>query len=163
MDNAEPTLVIARYNEDVSWAKGHKHVLIQKDKDMPNIGLEPASFLYFIVTNYQTLDGDYIFVQGYPFDHGNPIDGNPGDTHTSRPDGCPSHCGLNIHDVCYALDLPIKDTYTFKAGGQFKVNAKDIKDRPWEWYVKALYITTQGQAPWVFERLWSVIFPNSVV
>lgn len=154
----KPTLVIARYQEDVSWAKDYKHVIIQKDEDMPNVGLEPASFLYFIVTNYLKLEGEYYFVQGNPFDHGNPIDNNPGDTHTSRPDGCPSHCGLQLHDTCMALGLEIRDTYTFTAGGQFKTTAEEIRKRPWEWYVKALYLTTQGQVPWEFERLWGYIF-----
>lgn len=163
MESTTPTLVIARYQEDVEWSKNHKSVIIQKDVDIPNVGLEPASFLYFIVTHYQKLEGEYIFVQGNPFDHGNPINGNPGSTHTSKPDGCPDHCGLKLHEVCLALDLPIRDTYTFTAGGQFKTTAEEIKKRPWEWYVKALYMTTQGQTPWVFERLWPVIFPNSVV
>lgn len=159
MDTREPTLVIAHYNEDLSWAEGRKSVIIHKDIDIPNVGREISTFFYFIVTNYTRLEGDYVFLQGRPNDHAPRwYDGNFGETTRDRKDGSPHHGGLDIHSVCRELDLPLLDEYEFIIGGQFKVSAEKIKQRSWEWYTKALYLSTQGNNPWIFERLWSYIF-----
>lgn len=159
MDSTKQTLVIARYNEDVSWSNKYKRIIIQKDEDVPNIGREITSFLYFIVTNYGKIEGDYVFCQGTPFDHApNILKGEYGTTYTCNANGNPHHPGLDIHAVCRELDLPILEEYTFTPGGQFKVSAETIKKRPWEWYVKAMYLSTQGKNPWIFERLWNYIF-----
>lgn len=153
----KPTLVIARHQENIDWAKDYKHVVIQKGKDMPNIGLEVGSFLHFIVSNYDKLKGEYIFVQGNPFDHYNPLDGKERTTFECKPDGTPHHPNLPIHSICKELDLPILEAYEFNPGGQFKTNSDTIKKRPWEWYVKALHLSLVDNNPWVFERLWNYI------
>jgi hypothetical protein len=144
--------VIARYKENTGWAKDISHTIIQKGDDMPNIGREPSSFLLFIVNNYEKLQGEYHFVQGNPFDHSSKT------LIYSRPDGAPHHPGLDLHSVCSALELPLLDEYPFTPGGQFTVTTEQIKSRPWEWYVHALYLSTQKENPWAFERLWYTIF-----
>jgi hypothetical protein len=162
MDTSEQTLVIARHKENLDWVKS-KHIVIQKDKDLPNIGHEPTSFLFFIVKNYCQLEGEYIFVQGNPFDHHNPLDGKDRERFTCEPDGAPHDSGLLIHEVCKELDLPILDEYQFHPGGQFKVTAEQIKQREWVWYVKALALCNEGKNPWVFERIWDYIWCDKIV
>jgi hypothetical protein len=158
MDFGSQTLVIARHEEDISWAKDKNHVVIQKGHHLPNIGREISSWFYFILTNYETLQGEYIFAQGHPFDHARDI--LDGVTHTCKPNGSPEHPGLDIHKVAKELDLPILDEYVFLAGAQHKATAEQIKKRPYEWYAKAflLSLNEEEQNPWIFERLIPYIY-----
>ena len=88
-----PTIVINRYNEDLSWLKdGRKDPSIyiynkgesldattipyhSKVKDVPNIGRETEGYLRFMIEEYDTLQNDsyYIFLQGNPVDHSKQI------------------------------------------------------------------------------------------
>ena len=72
--------VIARYQEDVSWANGVPNCIIYNKSDsllntihpvikLPNIGREGHTYLHHIITNYDNLDDHIIFLQGNPFDH----------------------------------------------------------------------------------------------
>ena len=67
------TVVIAKYNENIDWVKelndDIKVDIVQKGVDLEVFGREAASFFYYIVKNYDNLDGYYYFVQGNPFDH----------------------------------------------------------------------------------------------
>lgn len=159
MVSEQPTLVIARHNEDVSWSDDYPRVIIQKGVDLPNIGREISSYFYFIVTNYQQLKGEYIFCQGHPFDHAPNFlkelceENYYGKDHNCDPMGHPHHPNLDMHKLCKTLQLPIKNQYQFKAGAQFKLTAQQIHQRPWEWYVKALNQSLKGNNPWIFERL----------
>ena len=71
-------LVIARYNEDISWLKHIKNKKItvyNKGKDnvngiqLPNIGRESHTYLTHIINNYDKLSDMTIFCQGDPFFH----------------------------------------------------------------------------------------------
>lgn len=158
------TLVIARYNEDISWSEGLNKVVIQKGTDIPNIGREISSYLWFILSNYDILKGEYIFVQGYPFDHDSSILNHLFDTqtygieHTCDKHGNPDHPSLNLHEIAQELDLPVLDTYLFKAGAQHRASAEQIRNRPYEWYAKAYYLSLIGQNPYCFERLIPYIY-----
>lgn len=158
MDTTTPTLVIARYKEDISWAKDKPHVVIQKGEDIPNVGREISSWFWFIIQNYDKLEGEYIFCQGNPFDHApNIIDAQ---NYKCKPDGSPHHPGLPIHEVATELGLPILDEYVFKPGAQHKISAEEIKRKPITWYAKALYLSLQEdkQYPWCFERLVNYLY-----
>lgn len=72
-------IIVARYNEDVSWTKNFKNVLIY-NKGEPlddsykqiltdNVGREGHTYYKHIVDNYDNLDEHIIFLQGNPFDH----------------------------------------------------------------------------------------------
>lgn len=71
--------VIAKYKEDVSWAKELKSSYIIYNKNIEdnslyehnlyNIGREGHTFMYHIVKNYSNLNEYTAFVQGDPFDH----------------------------------------------------------------------------------------------
>ena len=72
--------VIARYQEDLSWANGLASCIVySKDSSphnstqpvitLPNVGREGHTYLHHIITNYDKLDDYTVFLQGYPFDH----------------------------------------------------------------------------------------------
>ena len=74
--------IIARYNEDISWAekldtdviiynKGEDFEFEYPHIDIPNIGREGETFIRAIVENYEILDKyEYIaLLQGHPFQH----------------------------------------------------------------------------------------------
>lgn len=76
-------LVVARYNEDVSWVRDYPEKIIYNKGDIntipedlhssvvqiPNVGREAHTFLYHIVNNYDTLSPIVVFVQGTYKDH----------------------------------------------------------------------------------------------
>lgn len=153
----QPTTIIARYNEDISWARG-KCFIVQKDEHMPNIGREPSSYFWYIIEHYDELEGDYLFVQGDPFPHMKSFD-NFGPTLTCDKDGSPHHAGLDIHGLAKQLDLPLLDKYEFQAGCPIRTTTDSIKKRPLSWYKKALELSNDyPQGPWIFERLFKYIF-----
>jgi hypothetical protein len=67
-------MVVARYNEDVSWAKKYNCIIYNKGQSLPdsisvdNVGREAHTYLRHIITNYHSLEDILIFVQGNPFD-----------------------------------------------------------------------------------------------
>jgi len=70
-------LVVARYNEDISWLGDVKipYLIYDKGEVSPdgikaeNIGLDPDTYLSFIIENYDSLPDRVFFAQGDPFDH----------------------------------------------------------------------------------------------
>jgi len=69
-------VVVARYNEDVSWTKQLLNVVIYNKGlplagiiQLPNIGRESHTFFKYICDNYETLFEYTAFLQGHPFDH----------------------------------------------------------------------------------------------
>lgn len=70
-------LVVARYNEDISWLGDVKipYLIYDKGDVSPdgikagNIGLDPETYLSFIIENYDSLPDRVFFTQGNPFDH----------------------------------------------------------------------------------------------
>lgn len=158
MDIGTSTLVIARYDEDISWAKDMRHVVIQKDKDIPNKGREISSWFWFILSNYDTLEGTYIFAQGHPFDHAKNI--TDASIVVCDKRGAPHHSGLPIHEVADALGLPLLDHYEFRPGAQHQATATQIRSRSYEWWAKAFWLSLndEKQYPWVFERLIKYLY-----
>jgi hypothetical protein len=70
-------IVVARYKEDVRWAEKIPNVTIyDKSGDpvtgsipLPNVGREAHTYLYHLVSRYETLAKKTLFLQGWPFDH----------------------------------------------------------------------------------------------
>lgn len=79
-------IVIARYNEDLSWLKENfrdqKVIIYNKGTDdinlpdnnysiikLPNIGRESHTYLYYIINNYNNLPERVIFLQGDPINN----------------------------------------------------------------------------------------------
>lgn len=80
-----PKIVIARYNENISWAIDKfkdRCIIYDKGNNLQNnscqiiyrpnrpiFGRESETYLYHIITNYDNLDEYTIFTQGDPFKH----------------------------------------------------------------------------------------------
>jgi hypothetical protein len=68
-------LVLARYNEDISWSNDYSHIRTVYNKGLdnldasiqpiklPNVGREAHTFLYHIIHNYDNLADNTIFFQ----------------------------------------------------------------------------------------------------
>ena len=151
------TYVIARYNEDVSWCDDcDTKFIVQKDSHLPNKGREASSYLWYIINNYNTLDGLYEFRQGKTNDH--PISSF---TYQCDLEGAPCHRGLKIKEFSQRLDLDIPDKLVFTPGAQFYVTTEQIKQRSLEWYINAYNLSMSDEfdnAAHIFERLWKYIF-----
>jgi Protein of unknown function (DUF3431) len=72
-------VIVSRYNEDVSWTKLFKNVVIYNKGEplegdynqimLENVGREGHTYYKHIVDNYEKLDDFTVFLQGNPFDH----------------------------------------------------------------------------------------------
>jgi hypothetical protein len=72
-------IVIARYKEDISWSTPYAKlttVYCKNEADrspgqiqLPNRGQDPGTYLYHMVTRYNSLANRTIFLQGNPFEH----------------------------------------------------------------------------------------------
>ena len=78
--NPDVQVVVARYQEDVSWTQGLRLPCLIYDKSgaagplaLPNIGREAHTYLTHIVRNYQGLAAYTVFVQADPFFHMKPV------------------------------------------------------------------------------------------
>lgn len=78
--NPSPTLVVARYSEDLDWLQhsGCEHLILNKGNTpgpaykafkLPNIGYEAHAYLTYIVSHYFDLPPTMAFCQGDPFTH----------------------------------------------------------------------------------------------
>jgi hypothetical protein len=168
-------LVVARFNEPIAWVAQHRGIwnvqVVEKGVDLPNVGREASSYLWWILQNYERLkQGDRIaFVQGNPYDHCPQFDTYLrsavmlGPMLTCDAQGWPNHGGLakSLARGCEILGRQVPEEITFVAGAQFVVTASQIHDRTLQQY-QALYDWTMedADAPWSCERLWSEIFFN---
>ncbi len=162
-------IVVAKYNEDISWTQKFKNVIIydkgstpiENSIRLPNVGREAHTYIYHIVNNYDNLSDYTCFVQGKPFDHSRRIVEkienfkydvgflNLNDwilTYTIEH-GCSAHVGgLPIKDRYYKLFkeceyIHKKDSLKFGAGAQFIVSKEYIHKRPKSFYEKLLKMT----------------------
>ena len=148
------TLVVARYNEDVSWVNlipGANVVIVNKSA-IGNTGREASSYLWFIAKHYAVLEGEYLFCQGDPFPHcpdfvgrvngwmgraGSP-EPAVGAHGVTRPTfgtrlqcdwgGNPHHPGLPLRETIHGLGLTVPDEIAFTAGAQLLRSAQEIRD-----------------------------------
>lgn len=82
-----PTLVVARYNEDLAWLQNVPYVFdivvynkgtkypkslpdsVVKMMDLPNVGKEADTYCMYILEHYDDLPEVVVFSQGNPFEH----------------------------------------------------------------------------------------------
>lgn len=149
------TYVIARYQEDISWADNiDLKFVVQKDLHLPNLGRETSSYLWYIKNYYKDLNGIYQFCQGRPNDHQISVF-----DHWSDLNGLPHHRGLNIQDFANKINLKIPNTLNFTAGAQFKVSSLKIQLRDLEWYENAYVLSLDYPlSAYIFERIWKYVF-----
>lgn len=148
-------LIIARYNEDVTWIGDKEHFIVQKGVHLPNYGREPMSFLWYIINHYDELNGEYIFLQGRPDDH------YPFKEHwlETFKNGCPHHPGLPLKKFVDESGVDLPDKWMFPPGGQFKVTGEKIQERPKSFYENLYRMIEEDELmAWVLERVWLIIF-----
>lgn len=176
-------LVIAKYNEDISWIKplAQKHEIIIYDKsgqkngfiDLENVGRESHTFLYHIINNYRNLADYTVFLQGDPlahwdrFDHFDANEYKPlGTWYRCDKTGLPHHAGLPLEYLYEALkthDNPMPDLIEFYAGAQYVVPKQNILHYPIQFYQKAYEMHySLDIMPWVIERFWDLIWTNKL-
>ena len=102
-------VVIAKYNENVDWAKNIKHNVTIYDKSnhpidgsisLKNVGREGETFLYHIVNHYDNLDDVTVFLQGNPFDHLQTLVGWRTITSDEEKDIVIQKVNTEINDTC---------------------------------------------------------------
>ena len=169
-------IVVARYNEDVSWTKPFKNVIIyNKGTPLPydfnqkyliNVGREGHTYYKHIYDNYDNLADYTIFLQGNPFDHSPNIISNL-NKYINNTDlsidfeflservldcnlsGCRHHHGLPLINVYEKIFGERKTHMEFKfgAGAQFIVSKKKILQRPKEFYLKIVEMLENEKNP----------------
>lgn len=180
-------LVVARYNEDLSWLAGVPagwQVFVYNKGDecpapapqakRPNIGREAETFCHHNAT--VTPAGWTAFVQGNPFDHWPDPIGHiqriveRGDRvgwlgfHYDTAWNVPPHtvASLDVPTTWHDLGLPgpCPRRLSFPAGAQMVVHDGVIgsRDRAWWQRAKEVATTEDWRVAHAFERLWPVVY-----
>ncbi len=183
-------VVIARYNEDLSWVfKLPDHALIwpyNKGTDinmgtpLPNLGRESHTYLHHILAFYHKLsntEADYIaFLQGNPFDHcPDVIEQITAEVYVGldfyplgkfRPTcdltGAPHHAGLDLKGFAdNVLKFQLPEQLTFTAGAQFVIHKRVLQKYSIDFYWTLFANSViHHQMPYMLERTWERIFTN---
>jgi hypothetical protein len=170
------TIIVARYNENVTWTKQFDNVIIynkgEKLEDgyneilLENVGREGHTYYKYIYDNYDNL-GDYtIFLQGNPFDH-SPNIIKKIRAYKIHPSlhidfdflseiisectlyKCPHHFGLRPIEVYEKIFGYKKEDMNFKFGNgaQFIVSKQKILSNPKEFYLKIINLLNYTNNP----------------
>lgn len=177
-------LVIARYNEDISWSDGYDRIIYNKGGaidapyvTLPNVGRESHTYLTHIIENYDNLDEYTLFLQGRPHDHTTNLAKEIARLEETKPDfsyisrqfidcrlsGCQHHPALPIQQVYQYLFQSQMDDFTFQfgQGAQFMVSRDRIRRYTRLFYERALELVKYDIDPdagYVMERMWGLIF-----
>jgi len=165
--NNNITIIVARYNENVTWSKQFDNVIIynkgEKLEDgyneilLENVGREAHTYYKYIYDNYDNLDDYTIFLQGNPFDH-SPNIINKIRAYKMHPSlhvdfkflsetisectlyKCPHHFELRPIEVYEKIFGYKKENMNFKFGNgaQFIVSKQKILSNPKEFYLKII-------------------------
>jgi len=172
------SVVISKFKEDVSWAENIEGDLFLYDKSnskvdgsipLENKGRESDTYLNHIIRNYEKIQSPCAFLQGNPFDHFEfTLDAISsyksgvvflGESLTCDFLGRPHHNGLSVGSAADEIGLKHNSTFNFCAGAQYIVPEGSIKSKPLSWWKKLKDIhDATPSGPWVFERLWPLIF-----
>jgi hypothetical protein len=153
---------------------------------LPNVGREAQTYLFHIVTRWDSLAPVTVFCQGHPFDHVHDLhrvlralaQGEPAvqgfrwlgfiiDTDDARGRRLFVNWSRNEDRRELRLDEfhrllfgePAPEPVRFRPGAQFVATAERIRSRPRELYVRALDLAaTFPDAAHCFERLWDRVF-----
>lgn len=151
--------------------EGWEPFVVRKDAQVPNEGREASSFLWAMRKLHRDArPADvFAFVQGNPFPHcadllaqlRRPVRGFRwlGDLHETREDGGPHHPGLPVGEKHREwTGRPWPGVVWFAAGGQFTLTGRELRRHKPAFYRKLQRQMSQGEMPWVAERLWGEIF-----
>ena len=177
LKNNDVLIVVARYNEDVSWTRQFHNVIIYNKGNelvgydnvikLDNVGREPHTYYKHIYDNYDNLNEYTIFLQGDPHFHVRGKDIAPhinpyiksqdinidfkffGSIVDSKIDLCPHHMGLKMVDLYEKIfgERVEKADLKFGVGAQFIVSRKKITQHPKEFYLNIFNILSYSIAP----------------
>jgi len=109
----ELTIVVARYEEDVQWTEAYSDICTLYNKGaskveglpfvirLPNMGREGHTYLYHILSNYNSLSKNVVFTQADPFPH------NP--TILCAIDAIEKTCSIQPLGYIYSETIPSKE------------------------------------------------------
>lgn len=182
-------LVIAKFNEDISWIEkiDIPYIIYNKGDfnenfiNIPNNGREGETYLRYIIENYDNLPENIIFSQGNPFEHSNdfiniinnynsfkePLIIGLSDwieTEEADSNGCFVQEGSGIKDILPLLGINKEITIkTFCTGAQYIIPNKYILNKPKSWWIHCYNIYNNNpRSPWIFERIWLDIFYHEI-
>ena len=163
-NNKSYNVIVARYKENLDWINEMdktKIIIYNKSDELienaiarPNIGRDPETFLYHIITNYENLPEYLFFLQGRPFDHFTKLNDtlqneiNKIVTSEKQINVEPFLTHLHLENTCGYPGLKMKEYYSFffkgnvpdvlnfSAGCQYVVSKKNILNRPINFYIK---------------------------
>jgi len=181
-------VIIARYNEDLTWVAGLKlsYTVYNKGFDnislpsikLPNIGRESDTFLHYIIENYNSLPDTLVFLQGDPFPHCEDLFNileRSHSTDTVLPIGTgliPNDLNEVPQDHRDGLKIIVDATkthsyyenfttpqYKYVHGAQHIVPKKFINNKSLEFWKKLHEANAQTKlGAYVMERMWLYIF-----
>jgi hypothetical protein len=161
-------LVVARYNEDITWTNYFSNVIIYNkgakltkecnynEVLLSNVGREGHTYYKYIVDNYDNLADYIVFLQGYPFDHSPNLINNLNKIYNNHIsiefeflsenvvdcnlNGGVYHHGLPLIQIYEKLFNERKENLDFRfgSGAQFIVSKQNILKRPKEFYLKVV-------------------------
>lgn len=187
----EVIVVVAKYNEDISWVDELKfpYIIYDKMKDIPNVGREAETYLRYIITHYTSLPDYIVFLQGKPFDHLHEpsveyIHRKISEAIAEKKDKITFLNYVRNEDPDWntrtggaykaLFDSTLPAQLTFGPGAQYIVPKQCILHRPLEFYETIVSVTrninnTSGSGygnclacPWTLERIWPYIFDMSI-
>lgn len=176
-------LVVARWNEDVTWCKDYPHVIYDKGGaplDCTGLNVvrldenpghrESHTYLHHIIQHYDDLDDWTTFCQGNPFPHANDwgIEWCAesdfswiGHWHvTDGRFGEPHHpAPIPVGEAYQVMfNKPAPSQFEFVAGAQFVASKRKIQSRPREFYERLQALGYNPKfAVGVHERLWGYV------
>ena len=167
-------LVIAHFDEDLSWVKD-----VPKDWDVKiysketkeqtglrNMGREASTYLHHVIENYDNLADETVFCQGNPFDHCRDFPkclnstmisfGSIFNYKSKTGFGAPKE---NLELFCKTFDLPTSEDFFCSNGSQYRVKKEQILRHDLSFYRKLLDKCYRDMnAPYILEYLWPVIW-----
>ena len=194
-------VVVAHYTENLNWLRnlptGLQTTVYHKNTDesaeykgilLPNVGREAHTYLYHLVSRYNSLAEWTIFCQGKPFDHAydfkkslqrfvaNPADISPTGFcwlgHLIDTDDDQGYRlfrpwsknedgrGLDLRGFHHELfGTNGPEQYTFVLGAQFAVHRDLVHQQPVAFYERALTVSVSfPDAAHCYERSWDRVF-----
>ena len=153
---------------------------------IPNNGRESETFLRYIIENYPDLPDEIAFIQGNPFDHCNDILFHLNSKNITtyqienkvtflmnkhlekyylecNIDGSPHHSGLPIKETLDQMGIEYDEYLLFSQGAQYLVSKSCIVSKPLEWWEHLYKVHNNNNLlPWVFERIWPLIYVHEI-
>jgi len=166
-------LVIAKYKEDVEWARSVPDdwdiTVYDKEVDVPNIGRDSHTFLYHICLRYHSLADLTVFSQGRYDDHCEDLIGRmkllkhgEGYTHLSDRIFHVAADGNNFWEPNVEKISGYQETFglpnerlTFPYGAFLAVDKENVLKRPLNFYLNLLtLVSNKGQNAAMMEYFW---------